>query len=212
MKKYILSLSLLLLSAICITACSETEDPAVITTADWQKLNDAYMDSLKSILPTGRILSTKAQVATVPVGELFALVDPFGSTQKNTAYIYCKKISADNPEGKSPVYTSAVRAYYYGTMIDGSSFEGNFSGYGALDRGVLSATDPSKAPTADDIPADFAVDYTVNGWKWALPFMHEGERWILYMSYYSGYGVAGSGLIPGYSNLVFDIQLDKVLY
>jgi FKBP-type peptidyl-prolyl cis-trans isomerase FklB len=212
MKKYILSIALLLLSAVCITACSETDDPGTATAADWQKQNEAYMDSLKSVLPAGRILSTREQIEAVPVGELFALIDPLSSTQKNTPYIYCKKISADNPDGESPLFTSAVRVFYYGTFINGTSFDGNFSGYGALDNGVLSATDPSKVPTEDDVPADFLMNGLVPGWQWALQFMHTGERWMLYLSYYSGYGAEGKGLVPGYSTIVFDVQLEKVLY
>jgi FKBP-type peptidyl-prolyl cis-trans isomerase FklB len=227
MKKCILPLSLLLLSAACFTACSETDEPSVVTTADWQKQNDAYLDSLKSLLPNGNIVSTQAQANKIPVGELFALIDPFSSTTNNTVYIFCKKISADNPEGVSPVYTSAIRAYYYGTTIDGASFDGNFTGYGALDNGALSATDASKAPTADDVASDFTVNTTITGWQWVLPFMRTGERWMLYLSYYSGYGSSGSQqligtdtsgqyiyktVVKGYSALAFDVQLISVLY
>ena len=50
----------------------------------------------------------------------------------------------------------------------------------------------------------------VEGWKEAIPYMKVGERWVIYIPWKYGYGSAGNSnttLIPGYSALIFDIQL-----
>ena len=41
--------------------------------------------------------------------------------------------------------------------------------------------------------------------------MREGERWMLYVPWECGYGSSGSGSIPGYSVLGFDLQVEKVI-
>ena len=123
-------------------------------------------------------------------------------------YVYCKKITA-NPDGRRPLYTESVSAYYYGTLITGDRFDGNFTGYSALDQGTLNATD--KAPTEFDAPSEFSVSGVIAGWTAALQLMKTGERWMLYIPYQSGYGTSGSGSILGYSALTFDLDLVEVV-
>ena len=47
----------------------------------------------------------------------------------------------------------------------------------------------------------------------ALQYMREGERWMLYVPYQSGYGAKpATGItVPGYSTLIFDIILDEIV-
>ena len=114
---------------------------------------------------------------------------------------------ADSITGERPLYTgyhSTVSAFYYGTLIVGDQFDGNFDGYSALDTNIpLSSL---KEPTAFDSPTTFAVASVIPGWTAALQLMRAGERWMLYGS--SG---NNDGTIPGYTALTFDLLLERIV-
>lgn len=50
----------------------------------------------------------------------------------------------------------------------------------------------------------------ISGWQVALQNMREGEKWEVWIPWALAYGAAGSGAIPGYSTLVFEIELKKI--
>ncbi|WP_300814776.1 FKBP-type peptidyl-prolyl cis-trans isomerase [uncultured Bacteroides sp.] len=207
MNRLLLYLSFFLLTAAALTSCDEvTEEDAY---ANWSERNIAFADSIKA-LAGNNLFNLNAEgdlIDRFEVGEIFGL-QTTASTNMGAQYVYCKKV-VKNLDGARPFYTSSVSAYYYGTLINGDMFDGNFEGYGALDRGVL---DPvTKAPTDFDSPATFSVSGVIAGWTWALQYMHEGERWMLYVPYQSAYGTSDYSSIPGYSTLTFDLVLDEVL-
>ena len=199
-----LSLLLCLSLAFAFTACEEVEEVGAYD--NWQARNEAYIDSIASQI-SNRYIATEEAVMQVPVGEMFAIRTE-ASSSEGEQYVYCKKI-VDNPAGRRPLYTESVSAYYYGTVITGASFDGNFEGYSAIDQQKLNATD--KGPTDFDSPTTFSISGVVAGWTAALQLMHTGERWMLYVPYQSGYGTSEHGSIPAYSTLVFDILLEEVL-
>lgn len=207
MKKLLLYLPFFLLLAGSFASCDEVlEEDAY---ANWPERNAAFADSIKALAGNNLFnLNTEAeQIDRFEVGEIFGL-QTTASTNVGAQYVYCKKV-VKNLDGDRPFYTSSVSAYYYGTYITGESFDGNFEGYGAQDRGVL---DPeAKAPTAFDSPTTFAVSSVIAGWTWALQYMHEGERWMLYIPCQSAYGTSDYQDIPAYSTLTFDLVLDEVL-
>jgi len=51
------------------------------------------------------------------------------------------------------------------------------------------------------------LDGLVKGWMEALPMMHVGDTWMLYVPPELGYGKRSMGIIPPNSPLVFKIQL-----
>ena len=199
-----LSLLLCLSLTFAFTACEEVEEVGAYD--NWQARNEAYIDSIASQI-SNRYIATEEAVMQVPVGEMFAIRTE-ASSSEGEQYVYCKKI-VDNPAGRRPLYTESVSAYYYGTVITGASFDGNFEGYSAIDQQKLNATD--KGPTDFDSPTTFSISGVVAGWTAALQLMHTGERWMLYVPYQSGYGTSEHGSIPAYSTLVFDILLEEVL-
>ncbi len=198
------SLLLCLSLSFVFVACEEVEEAG--TYDNWQARNEAYIDSIASLVGN-RYIATEEAVMQVPVGEMFAIRTEASNTA-GEQYVYCKKI-VDNPTGRRPLYTESVSVYYYGTLITGASFDGNFEGYSAIDQQELDSTE--KCPTEFDSPATFSVSGVVAGWIAALQLMHTGERWIIYIPYQSGYGTSDSGSIPGYSALTFDIQLEEVI-
>jgi peptidylprolyl isomerase/FKBP-type peptidyl-prolyl cis-trans isomerase FklB len=112
----------------------------------------------------------------------------------NNGYIYYKVIKSGT--GTKPIYyTSRVSVYYTGSLIDGSVFD--------------------EAEYPDKLPVEFPVSGVVVGWQTALQYMHEGDRWEVWVPQELGYGAnaqAGSGLvsIPAYSTLKFEVEIVKV--
>lgn len=195
---------LLPLAALLFASCEEVQEASKYD--NWQARNEAFIDSIARETG-GLIIDSEEKAAAVEVGRLFAIATTAG-TMSGDQYVYCKKITA-NPDGRRPLYTESVSAYYYGTLITGDRFDGNFTGYSALDQGTLNATD--KAPTEFDAPSEFSVSGVISGWTAALQLMKTGERWMLYIPYQSGYGTSGSGSIRGYSALAFDLILDDIV-
>lgn len=195
---------LLPLAALLLASCEEVQEASKYD--NWQSRNEAFIDSIARETG-GLIIDSEEKAAAVEVGRLFAIATTAG-TMSGDQYVYCKKITA-NPDGRRPLYTESVSAYYYGTLITGDRFDGNFTGYSALDQGTLNATD--KAPTEFDAPSEFSVSGVISGWTAALQLMKTGERWMVYLPYQSAYGTSGSGSIPGYSALAFDIILDDIV-
>ena len=203
-KRLLIFLPFLLLLAGVFTSCEEVEEVGKYD--NWRERNEAYIDSLNLIIGgrADRIIEgakyegdngDSVKLSKIPVGELFAIKDNYKSTTENSLYIYCKKIST----------------YYYGAIILGDRFDGNFVGYSAIDRGVLlSEGEGAKVPTDFDSPSSFSVTGVVSGWTTVLQYMHTKERWILYIPYQCGYGESGYGSILGYSTLTFDMQLEAV--
>lgn len=192
------------LAALLFASCEEVQEASKYD--NWQARNEAYIDSIAG--ETGKVfVATLEDADRMEPGRLFAIATTSGTTA-GEQYVYCKKITA-NPEGRRPLYTETVSAYYYGTLITGDKFDGNFTGYSAVDRQELNAED--KKPTEFDAPAEFAVSGVITGWTAALQLMRTGERWMLYIPYQSAYGTSGSGSIPCYSALAFDIILDDIV-
>lgn len=184
-------------------ACSEVKE--LDEYDNWEERNQAYVDSLINIA-SGRVVITASEANAMQVGTMYA-IETSASTNKLNQYVYVKKLLA-NEVGRRPFYTDKVSVYYYGTYLNGKSFDGNFKGYTGVDKGELDGT--QRLPDQFDSPTEFAVSNLIVGWKTALQYMREGERWMVYIPYQSGYGKDGSSSVLGYSMLCFDIILDEV--
>ena len=91
-----------------------------------------------------------------------------------------------NGTGAKPKTTDAVIVHYKGTLIDGTVFESSYDG---------------------GEPISFTVGGVIKGWTEALQLMPVGSKWILYIPYDLAYGPTGSGKIPPYTPLVFEVEL-----
>jgi len=91
----------------------------------------------------------------------------------------------NNPDARSPTKFDTCDVTYKGTLKDGSQF----------DAGTTS----------------FSPNQVIKGWTEAMQLMGEGDQWKLYIPYDLAYGERGSPpRIPGYSPLVFEIEIHKV--
>ncbi len=92
-------------------------------------------------------------------------------------------------KGKAPIASDRVTVHYTGKLIDGSVFDSS------VERGT---------------PSTFGVTQVIAGWQEALQLMHEGDKWMLFVPENLGYGSRGSGQIPPYAALIFEVELIKV--
>lgn len=195
---------LLLLVLLAAAACDEVEQATKYD--NWRERNEAFADSLHT-LAADRYVATAAQADEAPLNTLFAVQVFASSTTEAAQYVYCKKMNAC-PEGRRPLYTETVAVFYYGTLINGDRFDGNFTGYPATWQTPF---DPeARTPQPTDSPTEFGVTGVVAGWTAVLQLMRTGERWMVWIPYPSAYGTTDSGSIPGYSLLAFDMQLQDV--
>ena len=189
MSKKIYLFSLVLL-ALTFTACSETE--TVDKYDNWRSRNEAFIDSLANVFEAG----TDPKLKRIKV-------------MQGHDYIYYKektpiKVNSvtTKVEGEKPTYTANVTVFYKGTNMLGERFDG-FEGADPVDG-------DSNASQPDTPPVTLSLSDVAEGWKEAIPYMKVGERWVIYIPWKYGYGSAGNSnttLIPGYSALIFDIQL-----
>lgn len=91
--------------------------------------------------------------------------------------------------GASPSATDTVEVHYEGTFIDGTVFDSSYK------RG-------------DTI--EFPLNRVIAGWTEGLQLMKEGATYKLYIPYNLAYGESGTGPIPGYSTLIFKVELVAV--
>jgi len=202
-KTFLLLLPAFLLSVFLLASCEEVSE--VTAYDNWKERNEAVIDSLSSVAGN-LIVRTAKEADEVGVGRLFAL-ETAESTNYKKEYVYCMKIS-ENQTGVRPYYTDVISAYYCGSDINGRVFDKNFDGYRFIDRN-FSATD--RQPSEFDSKITSYVKTFVEGWVTALQYMREGERWMIYVPYKSGYGEDGTSTIKGYSVITFDTILEDVV-
>ena len=208
MKKFLLLLPFLFFLAGVWVSCEEVEEAGKYD--NWRERNEAFVDSIKRL--TGEnYVATGEQADAMELGKLYA-IQTTASTTEGMQYVYCKKL-VRNAAGERPLYTgyhSMVSSFYYGTLITGDRFDGNFDGYTALDKDIP-WNGTMKEPTVFDSPLSFSVSGVISGWTAALQYMRTGERWMLYIPWQSAYGESGQSDIRGYSALTFDLMLDSIV-
>lgn len=192
MKKYILSFLLpLLVLTIAFTACSESNDEEEEFT-EWQSTNDSYFDNLYA--------QTKAKIAAGDAS--WKIIKNWTLDSGNVAmhsydHIIVRVIKSGDSDVK-PFYNDSVRVHYTGRLIPSKSYP---SGY-KFDQSYKGEFNPATA-----VPAQFKVSGVVEGFTTALLNMNLGDRWEVYIPYQLGYGEEDKSPIPGYSTLIFDINL-----
>lgn len=93
-------------------------------------------------------------------------------------------------EGRNPTASDEVKVHYAGYLIDGTKFDSSY------DRGE---------------PIVLNLNRVIAGWTIAVPMMSVGSKYKLYIPYELGYGERGSGRIPPYSTLIFEIELLDII-
>ena len=99
-----------------------------------------------------------------------------------------KVLHSGPKDGEQPVPGDMMMVIYQGKLPDGSIFD-------------------SSEQHGDGAYMQMPLQGLVKGWMEALPMMHEGDTWMLYVPAKLGYGHKAMGVIPEDSPLIFRIQL-----
>ena len=91
--------------------------------------------------------------------------------------------------GEMPEKGDNVKVHYTGKLLDGTVFDSS------VERG-----EPIEIP--------IGMGYVIPGWDEGIMMMSKGEKGVLYIPYYLGYGERGSmPVIPPFANLIFEVEL-----
>lgn len=191
------------LCVIFLSSCEEVKEASIYD--NWKERNQAVADSLFRAA-SGHFFTEGADVDSMEVDETFA-IPTAASTNKKMAYVFCKKL-VKNVEADRPYYTDMISVHYCGSDINGKIFDKTFMGYTFADRTYSPST---VKPTEFDKPTMAKPSDFIEGWITALQYMHEGERWMIYVPYESGYGEKDYSSIMGYSLLTFDIYIEDIV-
>lgn len=193
MNKSILWLiCLLFVTSLSIVSCSESdgaEDPY----ANWEERNQKYIDSIAQLARKNE----GNEPGQWKVIRSYKLGDPVLGEEVNVnQYVYCKIIDNDGV-GQKPLFKDSVDVNYRGELIpllNGKTV--------VFDQSYTGNLDPEMAT-----PSGFRVNQVITGWTTALQQMRVGDRWEVYIPYDLAYGQSGQSSIPGYSTLIFDVDL-----
>ncbi len=99
----------------------------------------------------------------------------------------------DIKEGKGAAVKDGdtVVMHYLGTLEDGTKFDSSY------DRGTPFET-------------KIGIGYVIKGWDMGVPGMKVGGKRKLTIPYQFGYGKYGTGDIPGFATLIFEVELLKI--
>ena len=165
--------------SLAVVGCKEVKEEDEYD--NWKERNQLFVDSIGN-LASGKIVVTADDADAMQLGTYYA-IETNASTNYQSQYIYVKKLLA-NTIGERAYYTDKASVFYYGTLINGSRFDGNFTGFSCIDKSALDGND--NLPTEFNSPTEFAVNGSIiSGWKTALQYMREGERWMVYIPYQS---------------------------
>lgn len=89
--------------------------------------------------------------------------------------------------GEYPLPGMEVNVHYTGKLLNGTVFDTSLGG------------DPFKFL--------LGARRVILGWDEGIQLMSKGEKGILYIPYYLGYGDRGAGTIPPFATLIFEVEL-----
>ncbi|MBM6992352.1 MAG: FKBP-type peptidyl-prolyl cis-trans isomerase [Prevotella sp.] len=189
-KGIIRLLPFFLFSFLLFTSCSEASDD-VEEFPDWQNTNTTKWNSIYAQAAE----KIAAGDTSWKIIKSWNYEDTLHS--ENTSYIVVHVIEEGTGSG-SPLYTDSVRVNYKGSLLPSTSYPNGYEFDSSWDNATSDST------TA---PAQLLVSSLSDGFATALQHMHIGDEWEVYVPWTLGYGTSGSGSIPGYSVLIFDIEL-----
>lgn len=172
--------SLLLSAAVFVAFTACNEDNPWKTYTEWRDTNMEYFDNLRFELDE---TGQNVYASLAPQWNPGATV--------LIHYFNDRKLTEGN---LSPLLNSTVDVKYIGRLYNGVAFDSSYTFTASYGDSLLRAT-----PTS-----------LIAGWQIALTDMRVGDSARVVIPYNLGYGINGSGSIPPYSTLVFDLKLVNI--
>lgn len=96
-------------------------------------------------------------------------------------------VKTKDGNGEYPLPGMKVNVHYTGKLLDGTVFDTSLGGN----------------------PFQFILGArrVILGWDEGIQLMSKGEKGVLYIPYYLGYGDRGAGTIPPFATLIFEVEL-----
>ena len=180
---------------LAFSSCKETKE--FDDHANWQSRNEEYLAGIASAygndMPETAVKGDRFRI-------LSYLLDP-RKAWSNCDFVYCEVLEKGTGT-ESPYQTDSVRFNYRVRLIPTDYYpEGQ-----VVDQSFKTQSlDPSV-----NIPASFSARGVIDGVTTALMHMHCGDFWRLYIPADLAYGSSANGIIPGYSTLIFEINLTEI--
>jgi FKBP-type peptidyl-prolyl cis-trans isomerase FklB len=173
----------LVLAAIALAVAAPVAGPVVAAPA-----KKAATSSVKITDPTPpeKIAETPAAPTADATAAWLAANAKQPGVVTTASGLQYKIVKSGDTKGPSPKEGDVIKVNYEGTLVDGTVFDSSFK------RGK-----PALMPLGNLVPA----------WMEALPLMHPGDEWVLYVPPALGYGPEGRGPIPPNSVMIFKLQL-----
>ena len=151
------------------------------------RLDDFYPESEFRFRMIENIKKNYPAETEKAVSELNAYLEKNGVVAQptSTGLYYVK---TQDGTGEKPSKGSTVKAHYTGCLLDGTVFDTS------IERG-------------EPIEFVLGVGQVIPGWDEGIAMMSKGEKAVLYIPYYLAYGDRDLGVIPPFSNLVFEVEL-----
>ena len=152
------------------------------------KMNDFYPESeyvVKMVEAVKERYPAETERAYAEMQQYFAL-NNVSTTPTATGLYY---VMTEEGNGEMPQKGDNVKVHYTGKLLDGTVFDSS------IERG-----EPIEIP--------IGMGYVIPGWDEGIMMMSKGEKGVLYIPYYLGYGDRGAGAdIPPFANLIFEVEL-----
>ncbi|MDD2514907.1 MAG: FKBP-type peptidyl-prolyl cis-trans isomerase [Proteiniphilum sp.] len=148
-------------------------------------------------------LDNEAQFAKIAANTEYTRLN----SQSGNGYIMYKEL--EEGDGATPYFTDQVKVLYTGWYKNDWSQPDSYTD----DKGnlIYNKIIFDSTGNRNDIPSTFSVNGVVDGFSTALQHMQVGDKWEVWIPWKLGYGKAGNNSIPGYTTLVFEIELVDII-
>lgn len=151
------------------------------------KLNDFYPESefaAKQIEYMKKTYKNETEIAENELNK-YLKENNYNPIKTNSGLYYLQTKAG---HGEKPQVGTMVKVHYTGKLLDGTVFDSS-----------VSRNEP--------LQFVLGVGQVIPGWDEGIQLMSKGEKGILFIPYYLGYGDRGAGTIPPFATLIFDVEL-----
>lgn len=181
MKKQLLFI-IALLAMVFVTSCDDDNDKS-------------YDEQWK--------INNEAQFAKITQDPEYKRIN----SQSTVGYIMYKELVSG--DGETPKFTDRVKLLYTGWY----KYDWNKPDVYKDDKGqtITNKVVFDTTNSGNGIPRTSTVRGFVDGFSTALQHMQVGDKWEIWIPWNLGYGASSTNSIPGYTTLVFEIELVDIL-